>query len=126
MNTPREVVEAAHTTGKPNAQYNVAQPDSLALRVTAMMRRRMYRRFIDKIAPAVAETLLDVGVTSDRSYASSNYLEAWYPHKCRITACGIDDGTFLEEQYPGVRFVAANGLSLPFDDSLSTWCTPAP
>ena len=102
--------------GKPNAQYNVAAPDSLAIRVTAQMRRRMYDRFVAVARPTAQETILDVGVTSDRSYVSSNYLEAWYPHKHRLTACGLDDAGFLEEQYPGLRFVPGNGLALPFDD----------
>jgi hypothetical protein len=62
------------------------------------------------------DTLLDVGVTADESYASSNYLEAWYPRKDRITAVGIDDASFLERRYPGLRFVRANGMSLPYPD----------
>lgn len=101
---------------KPNAQYNVAAPDSLAMRVTARMRRRMYDRFVAVARPAGHETILDVGVTSDRSYESSNYLEAWYPLKHRLTACGLDDASFLEGQYPGLRFVPADGLALPFED----------
>jgi hypothetical protein len=60
--------------------------------------------------------VLDVGVTSDRGYDHSNYLEAFYPHKHRITAVGLDDAKFLEEMYPGLTFVQANGLDLPFPD----------
>jgi hypothetical protein len=100
----------------PNAQYNLAQPDSLAQRMTARMRRQMYRRFLDMTAPTVSETLLDVGATSDRQYDFSNYLEAWYPHKSQITATGIDDASHLETDYPGVRFVRGNARDLPFDD----------
>jgi len=100
--------------GKPNAQYNVAKPDSLVIRVTGMMRRKMYDRFLDVTRPGPGETILDVGVTSDRSYASSNYLEAWYPLKNKITAAGLDDASFLEDLYPGMRYVSADGLNLPF------------
>ena len=102
---------------KPNAQYNTAAADSLALRVTHRMRRRMFDRFIAVAQPQPGETILDVGVTSDRLYASSNYLEAWYPHKDRITAVGVDDAAFLEEQYPGLRFILADGKALPFADN---------
>ena len=101
---------------KPNAQYNVAKPDSLAIRVTAMMRRRMYERFLAVSRLDPAESVIDVGATSDREYASSNYLEAWYPHKDKLTAAGLDDASFLEQAYPGVRFVYANGEALPFAD----------
>ncbi len=99
---------------KPNAQYNVARPDSLAIRVTAMMRRRMYERFLAVSGLAATETVIDVGVTSDRGYVSSNYLEAWYPHKDKLTAAGMDDAGFLEKEFPGVRFLFANGKALPF------------
>ena len=104
------------TRAAPNRQYNVAAPDSFAVRVATWQRRRMYAVFIESAAVTERDAILDIGVTSDRSYASSNYLEAWHPWKDRITAVGIDDASFLERQYPGVRFVCANGLALPFAD----------
>ena len=70
-----------------------------------------------EFAPLPSETILDVGVTSDQSYASSNYLEALYPHKDRITAAGIDDASFMETLYPGMTFRSANALDLPFADN---------
>jgi hypothetical protein len=100
----------------PNAQYNVAAPESLPVRVAGRQRRTMFQRFLAASAIAVDETVLDVGVTSDRSYGHSNYLEAWYPQKSRITAVGLDDAGFLEVIYPGLRFVRADGLDLPFQD----------
>lgn len=103
--------------GKPNAQYNVAQPDSLPVRMAARARKRMYEHFLNRAAPLPAETLLDVGVTADESYEASNYLEAWYPHKHRITAVGLDDASFLERRYPGVRYRQADGRQLPFESN---------
>jgi ubiquinone/menaquinone biosynthesis C-methylase UbiE len=104
-------------TREPNAQYNLAAPDSLPARIATRARRRMYERFLRETAIRPEETLLDVGATSDDSYESSNYVEAWYPHKQRITAVGIDDGAaFLEQRYPGVAFKRADGLDLPFGD----------
>jgi len=100
----------------PNAQYNLARPDSLAVRMIGAMRRRMFRGFMAEVAPAPCETVLDIGATSDRSYAASNYFEALYPWKDRIVAAGIDDASFLEAQYPGVRFRFADALDLPFAD----------
>ena len=99
---------------KPNAQYNVAEPTSLPIRIAAHARRRMYDRFLKRTAILPGETLLDVGVTSDQSYEASNYVEAWYPHKHKITAVGVDDAAFLEERYPGLTYQRADGLNLPF------------
>ena len=62
------------------------------------------------------DTILDIGVTSDQSYDHSNYLEAWYPHKARVIAVSIDDARVVESLHPGVKFVQANGLELPFRD----------
>lgn len=102
---------------KPNAQYNLASPDSLAIRIAHRARRRMFQRFLVQTAIAPAETLLDVGATSDESYSSSNYVEAWYPCKDKITAVGLDDASFLERRYPGLTFRLADGGDLPFEDA---------
>jgi len=99
---------------RPNAQYNVAAPSSLPVRIAARARRRMYERFLARTQIATDETLLDVGATSDQTYESSNYIAAWYPLKDRITAVGIDDASFLEDRYPGLTFVRADGRELPF------------
>ena len=104
----------ARTT--PNAQYNVAAADSLSVRVAAHQRHKMFRRFLHETSVAPHESVLDVGVTSDRSYPASNYLERWYPHKDTITAIGIDDASFLRDEFPGRRFARADATRLPFRD----------
>jgi SAM-dependent methyltransferase len=100
----------------PTAQYNLASADSLAVRVAVHQRRKMFDRFLADSRVTPRASILDIGVTSDRSYQSSNYLEHWYPHKHMITAVGIDDASFLCYQFPGMRFVRADGLHLPFRD----------
>jgi ubiquinone/menaquinone biosynthesis C-methylase UbiE len=99
-----------------NAQYNVAKPGSIPQRITGRMRRSLYNRFLSSVQPKSQDTILDVGATSDQVYDFSNYLEAWYPHKSRITAVGIDDAKFLEKLYPGITFLKADGRDLPFAD----------
>jgi hypothetical protein len=77
----------------PNAQYNVAASGSLPLRIAGRQRRVMFDAFVRQAAAGPSDSVLDVGVTSDQTYDHSNYFEAWYPHKARITAVGIDDAT---------------------------------
>jgi ubiquinone/menaquinone biosynthesis C-methylase UbiE len=103
---------------RPNAQYNVAAAGSLPVRIAAHQRRKMFGRFMLDTEVAAGERILDVGVTSDRTYEASNYLEAWYPHKNMVTAVGIDDASFLCDKYPGMGFVRADGLRLPFRDQV--------
>jgi hypothetical protein len=99
---------------EPNAQLNLAAPDSLAVRIAARVREEMFERFMQVLVPREEERALDIGVTSDQSYENSNYFEALYPFKHRITAAGLDDAKFLETQYPGVTFVTADAKALPF------------
>lgn len=103
-------------TRTPNAQFNLASPDAISVRIATRVRRRMYGEFIDYFSPREGEAVLDVGVTSDRTYTSSNYFEALYPHKSCVTALGLDDARFLEEQYPGMRFVRGDARDMPFGD----------
>jgi ubiquinone/menaquinone biosynthesis C-methylase UbiE len=101
---------------KPNAQYNMAKADSLSIRVATRVRHQIFRDFMAVAAPRESDEVLDLGVTSDEAYASSNYFEALYPYPHRITAAGIDDATFLEARYPGLRFVFADACNLQFAD----------
>lgn len=103
-----------------NAQYNVAHAGGLTDRISTHVRRRMYARFLG-MGVGADDSVLDVGVTSDVEQLASNYLEAWLPGKHRLTACGIDDASFLEELYPGLRFVRGDGRRLPFADGSFDW-----
>jgi len=101
-----------------NAQYNIAAPNSLPVRIAAHQRCKMYRAFLQNMLVGPSDTILDVGATSDRLYDHSNYLESWYPKKAHITAIGIDaDARVVESIYPGVKFVLADGCALPFSSS---------
>jgi putative flippase GtrA len=102
---------------EPNAQLNLAAPGSWSVRIAARARKRMFASFMRTFGPRENDTVLDIGVTSDQSYESSNYFEALYPWKHRITAAGLDDASFLEDRYPGVRFVPADVIALPFANS---------
>src|SRR5204863_215982 len=79
--------------------------DSLPARIAQYQRRKMFRAFMAFAAARPQDTILDVGVTSDRSYDHSNYFAAWYPHKAAITAAGLDDASFMSTLYPGLRFI---------------------
>jgi hypothetical protein len=105
--------ELASDRGK----WGDSAPGSLPTRVAKRQRRQMFERFLSALAPAGEDEILDVGVTNDRLHDHSNYLEAWYPHTARITAAGLEDASFLEQAYPGLRFVQADARDLPFADS---------
>jgi hypothetical protein len=105
--------ELASDRGK----WGDSAPGSLPTRVAKRQRRQMFERFLQAMSPGREDAVLDVGVTNDRLHDHSNYFEAWYPHKGRITAAGLEDASFLEQDYPGLRFVQADARDLPFPDA---------
>jgi SAM-dependent methyltransferase len=94
-------------------------PDGLVWRVSERSslrsRREKYRLFLATMRPKENETILDVGATAgDRRGA--NFLERWYPHQHRITACGVEDLAGFKERFPTVATIKADGRDLPFAD----------
>jgi hypothetical protein len=67
------------------------------------------------IAPKRTDLVLDVGVI-DTTWRSSNFLESAYPWPEQITAVGLEPMPTFQRVYPAVRFVVADGRSLPFED----------
>jgi hypothetical protein len=67
------------------------------------------------MSPKAEDTILDVGV-NDTTWRSSNFLEASYPWPSHITAIGPKPMPAFSAAFPDVRFVEADGRSLPFVD----------
>lgn len=88
----------------------------LKSRQSVKARRAMFDVFMNKMKATERSTVIDIGVTPDRSLADSNAFEQFYPWKDRVTATSFEDASFLEEQYPGMRFVQTDGKALPFAD----------
>jgi len=99
-----------------NAQYNLARPGSLPIRIAGHQRRKMFDAFVAQTGVGPGDTILDVGATSDRLYDHSNYLESWWPEKSDITALSLGECGFLEALHPGLHFVQGDGCALPFAD----------
>lgn len=75
----------------------------------------MYDWLLELLPADSSNTVLDVGVTNDLR-SDANFFERLYPFPDKITAVGLEDASFLEQQYPGLKFVKADGKSLPFED----------
>jgi 2-polyprenyl-3-methyl-5-hydroxy-6-metoxy-1,4-benzoquinol methylase len=97
--------------------YYQNQPGVLGLtsEVSWQARKKMFAWLMEVVQPTSETTVLDVGVTSDRRQ-DSNFFEKLYSHSSKITAVGLEDAYFLEEDFPGLKYIKADGLSLPFLD----------
>ena len=102
--------------GLNRAQYTLIAPAALPARLAAYQRSKMFGAYLGFAGANRADTVLDIGATSDRSFEHSNYFEAWYPNKQKLTASGVDNAAFLQRSYPGLRFLCADGRNLPFRD----------
>ncbi|BAU42079.1 class I SAM-dependent methyltransferase [Leptolyngbya sp. O-77] len=101
----------------PDRNSDYVQPNLLGLvsKLSLYARKRMMRSLLDLAQPTPDTTVLDVGVTLDRR-EDCNFFEKAYPYPDRITAVGLEDASFLEQEFPGLTFVQANALDLPFAD----------
>lgn len=80
-------------------------------------RRRMFETFMTRLGPKPDNTVLDIGVTPETTLPESNFFEALYPYRSRITAISIEDASVIEQAYPGVRFQLIGKGALPFKDN---------
>ncbi|GAB4142696.1 MAG: hypothetical protein Fur0046_19380 [Cyanobacteria bacterium J069] len=103
------------SVGKKRSDY--VQPNVLGLvsKLSLYARKQMLRSLLELAQPTAETTILDVGVTSDRR-EDCNFFEKLYPYPEKITAVGLEDASFLEQEFPGLTFVQASGLDLPFVD----------
>ena len=97
--------------------YALQKKESFSDRLTTSTRMRMYR-LIERALPLLQfETILDVGVTTDREMLASNFFEKSYPHPERVTTFSDQNASWLEKEYPGMKFVLGDALSMPFEDN---------
>jgi hypothetical protein len=98
-----------------SSEYVGPKLGGFATKLSWYARQRMFDLLMELAHPSADTTVLDVGVTSDRR-EDCNFFEKLYPYPHKITAVGMEDAAFLEEEYPGLKYVRSDGLSLPFPD----------
>jgi hypothetical protein len=84
--------------------------------LTARSRRRRLESFMRLMTPSASDRVLDVGITN-KGWRSSNFFEAQYPWPTQITAVAPAASPAFSAAFPDVRFVQADGRSLPFADA---------
>jgi len=107
----------AQWTDSQAGHSDYVQPNvgGIVSKISLQARLKMLATLMDLAQPTAATTVLDVGVTSDQR-EDSNFFEKYYPHTSSITAVGMEDAAFLEQDFPGLTYIQANGLNLPFPD----------
>ena len=86
---------------------------SLASNIIYNIRKKTVESLLQLMQPSHDMLVLDVGVGSDRK-TEANIFEKAYPWPDRIVAVGLENASFLEKEYKGLRYIFCNGLNLPF------------
>lgn len=106
------MTERASESGYYEHQPN---PGGFVSDLSFRVRRKMLSLLLEITGAGEGTTVLDVGATNDRR-KESNFLEKLYPWPANIVAVGLEEASFLEDLQPGVRYVKADGMKLPFRD----------
>jgi SAM-dependent methyltransferase len=87
-------------------------------------RAEMYEIFLKEVSPSPEDSILDIGVSvTEQERLEENILEKLYPYASKITMLGIHDGAFLEQVYPGTKYVRVDPENpFPFADNQFDIC----
>lgn len=96
--------------------YSLLNERSLLNGILLKKREEIFARLNSRVDFSSLSSVLDVGVTADRIRQNSNFFEALYPNKAQITALSDQDASWMEEIYPGLKFVRGDGRNMPFGE----------
>jgi len=96
--------------------YSSSKEKSWRDRAELSARMKIYNALAKRIPLDALKSIVDVGVTADNKKDSSNFFEKMYPHPGRITALSDQDASWMENEWPGLKFVQGDARSMPFDD----------
>lgn len=100
---------------KVESEYIAPRLGGFGPKLAWKVRLSIYNQLLSQLDIRSSWKILDAGVTSDRT-PDSNFFERLYPHPNSLTAVGLEDASFLEQEYPGLRFIKADACCLPFPE----------
>jgi SAM-dependent methyltransferase len=95
--------------------FYMSEDGGIMSRVSMHCRKKIFSTFMETMMPTRDMMILDLGVTNDEIHGESNFFEKWYPYKSMLVCAGVEEGNYLEQKYPGIRFVQIHPhQKLPF------------
>jgi len=96
--------------------YSSGKEQSWRDRAELSARMKIYEALAKRVPLDALKSIIDVGATADNKKDSSNFFEKTFPNPERITALSDQDASWMEDEWPGLKFVQGNALNMPFDD----------
>lgn len=95
--------------------YNLPLP--FLSNISFNVRKRIFKQLKSYINFSSLEHVLDIGVTSYKDNAESNFFEKLFPYPEKIVALSKQNASWLEKEYNGLKFIYGDGCKLPFNDN---------
>jgi len=96
--------------------YSTTKNETFAEKAAYNTRVKIYGILSKNIDLGKLGSIIDVGVTADRTHISSNFFENIYPNPERITAFSDQDASWMENEYKGLKFKKGTALEMPFEN----------
>jgi len=97
--------------------YSTITKESIFEKASYNTRVKIYKILSRNIDLEKLKSIIDVGVTADKTKNSSNFFENLFPMPEKITAISDQDASWMENEYKGLKFVQGTALEMPFDNN---------
>ncbi|MDR1839307.1 MAG: class I SAM-dependent methyltransferase [Treponema sp.] len=97
--------------------YSTSIKGSFADRAAYNTRLKIYKILSLNVDLEKLSSIIDVGVTADKTQISSNFFENLYTYSERITAFSNQDASWMENEYKGLNFKQGTALKMPYEDN---------
>ena len=101
---------------KSNVYSSVRTTHGVVNNAALVLRKKIYKVLSGLVDLPSCDQVLDVGVTADQDRLESNFFEIMFPEKSRLTCLSDQDASWMEQRWPGLRFVLGDGRCMPFPD----------
>jgi hypothetical protein len=97
--------------------YSTANKESIFDKAAYNTRVKIYKVLSHNIDLEKIGSIIDVGVTADKTQISSNFFENLFPMPEKITAFSDQDAGWMENEYKGLKFIRGTALEMPFENN---------
>jgi len=97
--------------------YSTTTEKSILDKAAYNTRVKMYKILSQNLDLEKLDSIIDVGVTADKTQISSNFFENLFPMPEKITAISDQDTSWIENEYKGLKFIQGTVLETPFENN---------
>jgi hypothetical protein len=101
---------------KEDNYLDIAIGKNIINKLVFSIRKKIFNHLTSWINIENLSTILDVGVCSIKNELGVNFFELLFHDKSKIIAFSDQDASWMESEFPGLKFIRGDGCDLPFED----------